>query len=738
VSEARRPDHGVPSECTGAATVVEGYAQTLVEGRALAAGAVGRIGAGAWTGEAASAFCGTADALGAAAVPVVEAWDRVAAALREYGSELTNLQEEADGVRRRLTSEEEQLESLLIVLRDAQESSGAALRVATLTAQVAMVRAEVAACWTRLEDIASRRGDLDQRTAGALMAAPGPGGAAWVGIAYTPDGRRLPDAVVLDELLDRLTDGEVTDEDLDLLRQVLLSCSNDPAWCATMLFALEASGLVEVLDAAAVRLDDPDGAAAAVLLGLLTGALASASARWDAQRNQELGAALLDAIDSDTSHVLVPSLFTGAGLDPQVAVGALDHLEQMRVDDPDRFRSLADAQYPGVGAVGGYGVDLSAALFGAVSGSPSDALAFLCEGDMAATDRIRYWFGERDWTFDGFEGPATMLDAIVNATAAQQAREGDPFDPLWVLTTVVASEAFQQLGGNLHYTLDHVTPQASLDIAEALAPYAPEIAAGLEQGTEGTDDQSGTKAVVLFGQTVPALGVTPGNLSRLLGIATVEPRALAVFTGAVSDYAGRVVDWATADGHPPAEQVQDALKGVGALYGLTYASYGLESELHAELVSDAHRAGQDLAFMLLGAVPGVKTGNLILDTAIKRGALTSLEELDSLVADGTLTPAQLDAITLAARGAGTEALARAVTDQIADRWDGISPSYADPPGGLDAAASARIAYQDAEALTAAMSLTCDTYANAFSNKTSSGAYDVTLADGTTRARQEMG
>jgi hypothetical protein len=168
--------------------------------------------------------------------------------------------------------------------------------------------------------------------------------------------------------------------------------------------------------------------------------------------------------------------------------------------------------------------DLATATFGLLERLPKEALAYF--GNARTTeskDRIDYWFYERDWSQTGFEAPTGLLDAMTNAPALQDGRWSPDANTGWANLTAFASRALSGLGANPHYTITTITPTGAHNIASALTPYTPEIAARANNGFTERDTSSAFSEVGFV--STRTLNISLGNLSCLVGIACTNEKA---------------------------------------------------------------------------------------------------------------------------------------------------------------------------------------------------------------------
>jgi hypothetical protein len=744
VSEADRfPDRGDVSVVRSAGWQLEDVAAEVLERRQIAVAARGRVSDQVWAGQGAQAMVASCVSVEQLAEATAQGWARVSQALIDYANGLFLLQEEGDAIRWRLSNAEQEVAAYQAQLTSARSTvdltdSAGHLRVVSLERETAEARTAVRFQERLLEELGERRRALDARIIAALQTAPGPGAAAWTQIAYRSGGSARDVDDVVEDLLERIDSDQRTGADYDLVAQFLMMYSADDEVMARFYDGLGPGGLAGFM-AEFPTADDlhhafRGGVSAATLSGLLGVGLATASSTWDAPTAQGWGAGLVDTMDGYARSMIVPSLLGTPGLNPQVAVGAFTRVEQIRADDPERFALITRASLPTIDfygytraeydaelrrTLGGSVPTLMGAIFDQLTAIPAQAM------DLLGADGVGdYWFGRYDWGDDGFEGPAALIDAIVNNPEALPGRLQKPVSDLWVRTVEFAALAVERLGGNEHLQVGTMSAAAQLDTAQALATFVPEIGAELGGKVErGTGSRGGDLASVLIDGRlveVPAFGVPLGNLSRLLGIATTDLAALGTIGAAVGDYGQQVFAHVTGPGHPDRETAEKLLRGLGGVYGLTQASCTAEAAHHAEALDTQSRKDLDTMMRIIGIIPGVSTGQAAVDWLIDIAA----GNLDLLAQDhwgDMLSPDEITAIRESATGditdqagidRGHATLQNALDQGLVGPWEQIDPAY--PTTAQTLVNEAMTEYGDK--------------ATALNSDTSDDMYDVTTID----------
>lgn len=696
MTEDRFPDRGDVRASWPAVWAVEDLAGALWQSANDATGALDRLSPQVWSGHAADAFATSAAGIDDSARSTAEAWQRLAAAFSDYLTALARLQDEADTIRHRLTRAEEERDDLHAQLSRATAAArsgdpAAVARVSTLTYDYQDALRTVQHQWNQLAQISADRLRLDDRSATALLETPGPGAQAWSTLAYQ-HGRPRPVDEVCDDLADLVLAGDLTAEDYALIDQYLALHSADPEAMAAFYDRLGPRGLTDLL--AGMSNDSPAFRLAGVrtLPERLRAGFVSASLTWDERTAQQWGARQIDRIAgadfgrTDDDRVITAWLLDTPGLNPQVALGALDRVEELRVEEPDTFARIAPdddllgardrsarERFPAIfGGDPMVGPDLMGAVFGQLTRIPVLAREWFDEHGEGSTT---YWFGERNWDGDQWEGPSRLLNTIVNDPGALEARADDPLGDYWSNTVAFASLAAERLGGNLNVRVGDLSSEASTAIARALGTFAPETAARFGSGAN-TDDGVDVVTIVVDGQEVevPALTGKLGNLFRLLGIATTDPGAAAHYQSVTGQYATAVLDHLTGPDHPDLDKAKDLIYGVGGLYGIAWATGQYELTKHQELVSDNARQTHAQVAALAALIPGVETGRQALDYLIGL-ATGTIPDLTTALDPTIISTADLQAIIDAGLQSGNTTMTENVTHTLEDRWTSLGPDY---------------------------------------------------------------
>lgn len=118
-------------------------------------------------------------------------------------------------------------------------------------------------------------------------------------------------------------------------------------------------------------------------------------------------------------------------------------------------------------------IDAAGEIFETLGLYPDDAYEFL-DGGSGEPSRMDYWFGDRDWSVDGFDGIADLL------AGAQQVEGGPysspPIDAVAERMAELTSQGIWALAGNDSFLTENLTEDASGALATSIAPYLDGIA----------------------------------------------------------------------------------------------------------------------------------------------------------------------------------------------------------------------------------------------------------------------
>jgi hypothetical protein len=724
------PDRGVPSDCRAAAEQIDPISTDLANTRSTTGtNASDVVTSGRWSGQAAEAYLTSLDAVNLSAQSAVDAWTAIAQVLRDYAGELEALQERGDAQRTLISGAQSDREYANRCYERYKQNVDDAYRAMSAQEDITAADDTIAQATVVLSQIAEERAELDNDTAEKLLNAPGPGAAAWQGLAYADNGARLPTSTIIDDLLDLLASDAYANS--EVLAQFLSMYGSDPDVMSDFYSRLGAAGLADLLARTVDQM--PPCPERESLKEALSAGLAVAASQWSFEKQQQYGTDLVRAIeDADESigrqhmGLLVSDLLDAPGMPGHIALGILDRIEHLRENDPETFAEITQ-EGPIPPAVLGFDHSLMNTTFTMLATVAPEALAFFTE-HSGSTD---YWYGQHPWTLDQFEGPAVLLNAISNDPTVQAASTTNPPGNAWVDSVTFFSDAMQSLGGRLDYTTGNVSDNAKLNITLAAAAYIPEIAM-LGEDTTGGGENALIADAFRNGALYegPALDLSPGNLLRALGVALTDPAGLASFMLAANAYADDVLHYTTGDGHPGYEQVVDLIDSVGNLYGLTYASYAVEQAHDAQTTSDDRQRTLDTIFTIGSLLPGVSTGEKVGDYLVQVASVAAPEAASALT-PGILTDDQISAIKHGGERTGRDALDTTFNQPFIERLGDLTEPYTVPE--IDGTTRSAVTGDFCDNLTGAYDSAISEYGNA----DTTGTTQITLNNGETRTRDQM-
>ena len=177
-------------------------------------------------------------------------------------------------------------------------------------------------------------------------------------------------------------------------------------------------------------------------------------------------------------------------------------------------------------------VDVSGRILETLGEYPDSAMEFLSE-----PGRVDYWFGERNSSFDKFEGVTALWDGA-------QAATGGPLDPDG--TDPVAAQAQAEttsalmaaLADNPAFTTENLNEEASGSVARATSLYLAGITEYLWSNDSGVPLSDGAVAYDIHGAGISLItpSVTEEVISRLLGAAGSHYTGANEFNSAITGY----------------------------------------------------------------------------------------------------------------------------------------------------------------------------------------------------------
>ena len=286
------------------------------------------------------------------------------------------------------------------------------------------------------------------------------------------------------------------------------------------------------------------------------------------------------------------------------------------------------------------GMDLAGNIFQTLGTNYHEAaLDFLApnasnpENDIVGDQRIEHWFGDHDWTIDGFEGPGDLW------MGAQQA-DGGPFSPVYDPSTGprdpnvsyrdpavmeqmawLASRAMWELDANPSFLTENVSNLGAAALAGAFAPHLDSIAGlmlrgGDDPGSEGIDlaTEFGT------GQQWAAPVLTDDMFARFLAAVGSHESGATVIAGTIDLYQQVYILQGLNDPSLLGEAISRSTWLQGMLDGSGIGGLVGEAERYDEAVDEA--ASNVMKVVGLIPIPGaskliIEGGSFVLDSIQK-------------------------------------------------------------------------------------------------------------------------
>lgn len=352
-------------------------------------------------------------------------------------------------------------------------------------------------------------------------------------------------------------DGALTAEDIDALTLLLTTHGGQADVMSVFLTRLGGQGLLDLVDA----IGETGSPAALPLARQLRSALQTVSDDWEAWQAEAFAASMFkNALPGNGWPLAISFLFDGppyVGAELSLAAAEqVDTLERTHgvpfLEDPATQQPWTGGSvYPGSYLLiqadhrndeEGFAAahDAAGRILEALGSHPEHATKFLTDAKLG-TERIEYWYEQRDWSrYDKFEGPS----ALFAGTQKTAGGPGNPRDPQDDAALTTAAELMTQialgLDENRSFDTDKVNDNASLALAEALALNF----ATLWDSPGNDNSRSRFKKGDLFAEiALPGSnGTIPGSLlplsvlKKLTGTAGSHGSGASVLSGAVEGY----------------------------------------------------------------------------------------------------------------------------------------------------------------------------------------------------------
>lgn len=331
------------------------------------------------------------------------------------------------------------------------------------------------------------------------------------------------------------------------------------------------------IDGNGVRLDNFD--LAAKIAGELRHGLSVASENWDAARGEEFAQQMIDGSDGLTATDI--GFFFGdpnhdcLGESLTVAMATdMDRLE--REGHSEKFGGYVDGmgwsdnvvQFgmaladPGDGMTAGVFGDPSATIFESLSKYPEATAEWLLGGENGpegVTERMQYWFGDRDSHQSGFLGPVSLLEGTEHLPGG--VLDTSDYDyATWIdtarilrngikLMTMDNNSAFMNWSDNAEtegwvdgtLTRRWTSPAAEEAIARTLGNYLPFLAEIPMTRADDVSDSVVFAGIMQDGNfQQPVANITDSELSFMLKAMASNPDAVDIFKSATAAYQANI------------------------------------------------------------------------------------------------------------------------------------------------------------------------------------------------------
>lgn len=278
------------------------------------------------------------------------------------------------------------------------------------------------------------------------------------------DDQALTDAMV--ELSQDVLDGSASEAEAQALAEYLRRHLDDPRTLDAYFQALGGRRTAELID----RLGDAvlngrmDETVALDLALAVQAALSVASQGWSTARSESFA---LSMIEADGAAAAVAFLFGDPANHPMGETFAVTMANL--IDENER---LNGNRWVGSTTDGGFVLanllnlglpgradDPASAILETLGFHPDAALAWADE------DRIAYWFGERDWSSDGFQGVGSLWAGMQRASGAN-AEDYNPYR--WSLLQLANARVYEALALHPGFTMMGTSAAGATYIGDAL------------------------------------------------------------------------------------------------------------------------------------------------------------------------------------------------------------------------------------------------------------------------------
>lgn len=251
------------------------------------------------------------------------------------------------------------------------------------------------------------------------------------------------------------------------------------------------------------------------------------------------------------------------------------------------------------------GRDAAGRVFESLGHYPEQAYDFLTDSAEGA-ERIEYWYGERDWTHDGFAGPANLW------VGAQVASLDDATPPIWGTEESAALDAsiINELAGNESFLPENVSGNGAAALATS---FLHNMAYFAEQPMLDGNWPEGSDSANLFRLMDGSEGWGPAvngeQLEKFMAAFAGNDDAAALLGAGFNSYRENIIDLAISNGEDGA--MRDALDRVMNMQGYIDGAI-IDGNLGTAGRQDAaDQAALDALKTVVGAIPIPGLGGLV-------------------------------------------------------------------------------------------------------------------------------
>jgi hypothetical protein len=435
-----------------------------------------------------SAFDQSADPYLTQLTGVGDALVRISNALAVYSAAVSSISAQAGALLRQRLTANATVASTGSCLLDAQQqpkslTSNALVRQYRNQLQVA--QDSCTRITAAMDTLAEERRTADAAVLSALQGESLITSWCTTGAALAAGGLTRPDLITTDTMIQALMDlsqdviaGKASEDDVAALTAYLDALRTDPRSANAYFDALGGQRTAELIDALgdAATSGALNPTAALDLAVAVQALLSVASADWDTDRADQFTTEMLQAIDAagaigflfgDPTHHPMGETFTLAMLDE------LDRNERINGNiwgsgSPGGGNALANLQ--GL-SIPGRASDPVSAVLETLGQYPDAALAWLsqdlqfCPAD-GQLNRIEYWFGERSWDSDGYQGIGALWSGIQRATGADLTESYDP--EAWRQLQTANAHIWEALALNDHFDVQTASEFGATYLTDAI------------------------------------------------------------------------------------------------------------------------------------------------------------------------------------------------------------------------------------------------------------------------------